>query len=298
MNNPNENIENIKLTFVGLDADKGVIDVKDLTRALEGWREYWEVTHSSFFNKELSTKPVPIELRPKIRAIGLKHSSFDFIGQIIIPIGLMVSYDIFKSLWKWRKAFLKEHINNKKGFIPKEEAIENVKKLAQTFDIQTGSTHDAVRFVDLADEALNFLVEPINRSAKKIIIKSTSSKQPLSLTSSDKLALRSGYQIDGVSSRGLERFSVKFIRIHTETGNAMITFDNPGGIHQIGHKYSTIIDPTVKRPKNAYTRALYEGSSIEVWGRKIFNRINNKFHHWEISKDLPSENNPLFDKNN
>lgn len=293
-----DNQENIELTFTGLDADNGIIDVKDLTRALDGWREYWEVTHSSFFNKELTTKSLPIELRPTIRAIGFKHSSFDFIGQVIIPLGLMVSYDILKNLWKWRKAFLKQHIDNKKKFIPKEEAIENVKEVAQTFDIKIGSTQDVVKFVDLADEALNFFVQPINHSAKKIIITSSSSRQPLSLTSSDKLALGSGYHVDEVSSKGLERFSVKLIRIHTETGNAMITFDSPSGIDQSGHKYSTIIDPAVKSPKNIYTRALYEGSSLEVWGRKVFNRVNNKFLHWDISKDLPSEKNPLFEKNN
>ena len=77
----------------------------------------------------------------------------------------------------------------------------------------------------------------------------------------------------------------------------MITFDNPSGIHQGGHKYSTIIDPTVKSPKNVYTRALYEGSSLEVWGRKVFKKINNNFLHWEISKDILFDKNPLFDKN-
>lgn len=293
----NTNIEEVKLSFSGLDADKGSIDARELTLALHGWREYWELTNSTFFNKELTTKPLPSDLRPIIRIRALEHSSFDVIGQIIIPIGLMVSYDILKYLWKWRKSLLERHIKNKKDFIVKEEAVENIKRLARNFDIQSINSLEVTNLLELTDEALNSFVEPINNSSKKIIITSTSSKQTILLTSNDKLALQSGYYLEpGIASKELERFSVKFIRIHTETGNAIIAFDNPADIYQMGHEYSTIIDPAVKKLRNVYTRALYEGTSLEVWGRKVFNKSNNKFLRWEISKDLPADNNPLFDK--
>lgn len=292
----NVEIEEVKLTFIGLSADNGVIDVGDLISALDGWREYWEITNSSFFSKKLSTKPLSI--RPEIKIKALKHASFDILGQVIIPLALMGGYDILKRLWKWRKSLLKQHINNKKGFITKEEAVENIKKLAESFEILSESILDTIRLLDSVDEALNSFVEPIDRSAEKIIINSSSSQQPLSLTSNDKRALRSGYHLELEAAKLVERFNVKFLRIHTETGNAIITFDDLNDINRMGHQYSSIIDPAVKTPKNVYTRALHEGTSIEVWCRKVFNKINNNFLHWEISKDLPSDDTPLFDRNN
>ena len=288
--------EEVEISFSGLDADSGVIDARDLIRALDGWREYWEITNSSFFNKELSTRPLPIELCPKIRIKALKHATFDVITQVIIPLGVATSFEILKSLWKWRKSLLKQHINNKKGFITKEEAVENIKKLAENFKILSESDIDTTRLLDSVDEALNLLVEPIDRSAEKIIINSSSSQQPLSLTSNDKRTLGSGYHLEIGVAKLVERFNVKFLRIHTETGNAIITFDDLNDINRMGRQYSTIIDPAVKTPKNIYTRALHEGTFIEVWCRKVFNKINNNFLHWEISKDLPSDDIPLFDK--
>ena len=288
--------EEAKISFTGLDADSGVIDARDLIRALDGWREYWEITNSSFFSKKLSTKPSSIRTEIKIKA--LKHATFDIWGQVIIPLGLMAGYDILKRLWKWRKSLLKQHINNKKGFITKEEAVENIKKLAENFEILSESDIETTRLLDSVDEALNLLVEPIDRSAEKIIINSSSSQQPLSLTSNDKRTLGSGYHLEIGVAKLVERFNVKFLRIHTETGNAIITFDDLNDINRMGHQYSTIIDPAVKTPKNIYTRALHEGTFIEVWCRKVFNKINNNFLHWEISKDLPSDDTPLLDIGN
>jgi hypothetical protein len=109
--------------------------------------------------------------------------------------------------------------------------------------------------------------------------------------------LQSGYHIDpSLTSRGFEKHSIKFIRINTETGNALITFDNPTGLHQSGHEYSKIIDPAINNPKNIYTRALYEGTSLEVWGRLVRSRENFN-PRWQISAELPSEDTPLFDDN-
>ncbi len=88
---------------------------------------------------------------------------------------------------------------------------------------------------------------------------------------------------------------MKFIRINTETGNALITFDKPTGLHQMGHEYSKIIDPAVTQARNIYTRALYEGASLEVWARIIRSQKSSKFVEWEISVELPSDDAPLFD---
>lgn len=59
-------IDEVNLSFVGLDADKGIISVEDLTTSLEGWRAYWEISTSVFFKKELSTKPLPQDIRPVV----------------------------------------------------------------------------------------------------------------------------------------------------------------------------------------------------------------------------------------
>jgi len=291
--------DEVNLSFVGLDADKGIILVEDLTTSLDGWRAYWEISASVFFYKELSTKPLPQDIRPQIKIKALKQGSFDVIGLILIPLGLVIGYDIVKVLGKWQWSLIKRHIKSKKELITKEEAIECLIKLSKKYEIETKNDLEVVRLLDSIDESLNSLVEPIDRSAKKIVIKSASSQQTLTITSSDKRALRSGYHLEpGADSQQFERFSIKFLRIHTETGNAIITFDNPSGINQIGHEYSTIIDPRVKKVKNIYTRALYEGTSLEVWGRKVFNKTNNTFVHWEIAQNLPKDDNPLFDKKN
>lgn len=291
--------DEVNISFVGLDADDGIISVEDLIKSLEGWRAYWEISTSVFFNKELSTKPLPQDIRPQIKIKAPKEGSFDISGLILIPLGLMIGYDIIKVLWKWQWSLIKRHIKSKKELISKEEATECLIRLSKKYEIETKNDLEVARVLDSIDESLNYFVEPIDRSSKKIVITRASSQQTLTITSTDKRALRSGYHFEeGVASKGLERFSVKFIRIHTGTGNAMIIFDNPSGIYQIGHKYSKIIDPIVKKPKNVYTRALHEGTSLEVWGRMIFNKTNNNFLRWEISKDIPSENNPLFDRKN
>ena len=292
-------IEEVKLSFVGLDADKGLIDVRDLTQALEGWREYWEISTSLYLNKELSAKPLPQDARPQIKIRALKHSSFDIFTYIIIPLSLMVGYDIIKFLWKWRKALLRRHIQSKTDLISKEQALEYLIKLSDEFDISTKNTMEAVKALDLIDEALNDFVEPIDHSATTIIITNISLNESMKLTSSDKRALRSWYHLEpGLRSKGFERFSIRFIRINTETGMALISFENPDGLHKMGHEFSQIIDPNLNQPKNVYTRAFYEDTSLEVWGRMVRSKSSNKFVRWEITQSLPTEDTPLLDNTN
>lgn len=293
---PNSIVDEVRLSFTGLDADKGIIDVRDLARALDGWREFWEISTSLYLNKELSTKPMPQDIRPQIKIHAFEKQSFDVIATVVIPLTLMVAYDLAKALWKWRRSLLKRHIVSKKELMSREEALEALKLLAKSFEIETTSTMEVVKVLDLIDEALNDLVEPIDRSAKLLILTSSSAKSRIQLTSKDKRALNSGYHVGLESqSKGFEKHSVKFVRINTETGNSIITFENPTSLHQMGHEYSKIIDPNVSRPRNIYTRALYEGAALTVWGRIMRRRTSKKFVHWEISASLPSDNAPLFD---
>lgn len=288
--------EEVNLSFSGLDADKGLVDVIDLTRALNGWREYWDITYSVYLNKELSTKPLPLDIRPQIKIRALERRSFDVLTVIIIPLALMVGYDVLKYLWNWRKSLAMTHIESKSKFLTKEEALRALQKIGQRFEIASTSTTEALKVIDIVDDALNDIVEPLDRSAKRIVIRSTSVKSILEFTSADKRALKSGYYVDpALRSKGFDKFSVKFIRINTETGNALITFDNPTGIYQMGHEYSKIIDPSVSEPRNMYTRAFYEGASVEVWGRIVRNQTSNRFVGWEITATLPAEDTPLFD---
>jgi hypothetical protein len=296
MDHPNSFVDEVKLSFSGLDTDKGLIDVRDLTRALNGWLAFWESGTAVYINKELSTKPIPEDNRPKIKIRAFEHNTFDVFTDIVIPLALMVSYDIVKALWKWHKSLLKRQIDTKKAFMTREDAIEALNQLASESDIVVTSTIETVKFMDVIDNALNDLVEPINRSAKKIIITSITTKSEMHLGPEDKLALRSGYHVDPtLRAKGFEKHSVKFIRINTETGKAIITFDNPSGPHQMGHEYSRIIDPTISTPRNIYTRSLYEGTSLEVWGRIIRSMRSNRFVRWEISAELPSDDTPLLD---
>ena len=293
---PKTIVDEVKLSFTGLDADKGLIYVRDLARALDGWREFWEISTSVYLNKELSTKPMPQDIRPQIKIRAFEQRSFDVTAIVIIPLTLMVTYDLAKALWNWRRSLLKKHIDTKKGFMSREEALESLKLLAKSFEILTKSTIEIVKFLDIIDEALNDLVEPIDRSAKMLILTSSSAKSKIQLTSKDKRALNSGYHVDPeLRSKGFEKYSVKFIRINTETGYSIITFEHPTGIHQMGHEYSQIIDPNVNHPRNIYTRALYEGKALEVWGSMVRSRRSNKFVRWEISSNLPSDDAPLFD---
>ena len=296
MNQRNVSIDEVKLSFSGLDTDKGLIGIRDLTKALNGWLMFWETSTAAFINKELSTKPIPQDIRPKIKIRAFEHNTFDILTDIIIPLALMAGYDIVKLLWKWHKSLLKRQIETKKKFMTREDAIEALKQLAGESQIVTTNTIETIKFMDIIDDALNDLVEPINHSAKKLMITSITIKSEIHLGPADKLALISGYHIDpALRSKGFEKHSVKFIRINTETGNALITFDKPSGPHQTGHEYAKIIDPIVSSPRNIYTRALYEGTSLEIWGRIMRSQISNKFVSWEISADLPSNDAPLFE---
>lgn len=289
-------VDEVRLSFTGLDTEKGVIDVGDLTRALNGWRDFWEISTSVYLNKELSTKPLPRDVRPQIKIRAFEKNSFDVIATVVIPLTLMVAYDVAKALWKWRKSLLNRHVNSKKEFMSREEALEALKLLAKSFEIVSTSAIEIIKVLDIIDDALNDLVEPIDRSAKIIILTSSSAKSRIQLTSKEKRALNSGYHVaTEYRSKDFEKHSVKFIRINTETGNSIITFEHPTGPHQIGHEYSKIIDPNVGRPRNIYTRALHEGTPLEVWGKMIRSRRSNKFVRWEISADIPSDDAPLFD---
>lgn len=289
--------EEVKISFSGLEADKGIIYAADLAKALNGWKEFWEISTSTFLNEELSTKPLAYEMRPHIKIRSFKRNSFDIVSVVIIPIALMVGCEIAKALWKWRRSLLKRHVDNKKGFMSREEAIEALKILAQSSNIRITKTIEIIKVMDAIDDSLNDLVEPIEHSAKRVIITSSSGPSQIQITSKDKRALKSGYHVDLKESRkGFEKCSVKFIRINTETGNALITFDRPNGIHQMGHEFSQIIDPNVRGPKNMYTKAFYEGTSLEVWGRIVRSQKSSKFVRWEISANLPTDGTPLFDK--
>jgi hypothetical protein len=294
--NQSSSVDKVEISFTGLDADNGLIDVHDLARALDGWWAFWERSTAVYFNKELSSKPIIEDIRTKIKICAFEHRSFDVLMQIIIPLALMAGYDVIKSLWKWHRLLIKRHIDTKKTFATREKAIEDLELLAREYDIVKTSTVETVKFMDVIDDALNDLVEPIDRSAKKILITSEYTKSIIHLGSTDKLALKSGYHIDpSLRAKDFEKHSVKFIRINTETGHALITFNNPTGLHQMGHQFSKIIDSAVTQPRNVYTRAFYEGTSLEVWARMIRSQKSNKFVEWEISAELPSDDTPLFD---
>ena len=287
--------ENVKLSFSGYDTDKGVIDIQDLEVALYGWREFYQISTSVFLNKKLSTSPIPQDIRPNIKIQAFEKNTFDVVTIIVIPLGLMITYDVIKSIWKWRISLIKKHIKNKKGFLTREESIESIKLLAINFDIKTSVDIEAIKFLDNIDEALINIMEPVDHSAKRIVISSNLTQSKIALTSIDKRALKSGYHVDvGSRAKGFEKHYVKFIRINTETGNALITFDNPYGPNQMGHEYAKIIDPIVSSPRNIYTRALYEDTSLEVWGRMIRSQKSNRFVRWEISTELPSDDDSLF----
>jgi len=293
--NQSSSVDKVEISFTGLDAENGLIDVHDLARALDGWWAFWERSTAVYFNKELSTKPIPEDIRTKIKICAFEHRSFDVLMQIIIPLALMMGYDVIKSLWKWHRLLIKRHIDTKKTFATREKGIEDLELLAREYDIVKTSTVETVKFMDVIDDALSDLVEPIDRSAKKIVITSEYTKSTIHLGSSDKLALKSSYHIDpSLRAKDFEKNSVKFIRINTETGRALITFNNPTGLHQMGHEYSKIIDSAVTQPRNVYTRAFYEGTSLEVWARMIRSQKSNKFVEWEISAELPSDDAPLF----
>jgi hypothetical protein len=289
--------ETVKISFNGLEADKGIVYAADLAKALNGWKEFCEISTSIFINEELSTKPLAYEMRPQIKIRSFERNSFDIVSDVLIPVALMVGYDIAKTLWKWRRSLMKKHIDNKKDFLSRDEAIEALKVLAKSYNIKISKTLEVVKVMDSIDDSLNDLVEPIDHSAERIIITSSSGTSRIQLTSKDKRALRSGYHVGlSESHKGFEKCSVKFIRINTETGNALISFDKPTGIHQMGHEFSQIIDPNIKEPKNIYTKAFYEGTSLEVWGRIVRSQKSNKFVRWEISANIPTDDTPLFDK--
>ena len=266
-----------------------------MAKALNGWKDFCELSISIFLNEELSTRPLEYELRPQVKIRSFERNSFDVVSVVIIPVALMVGYDVAKTLWKWRRSLMKKHIANKKAFLSREQAIEALKMLAQSHNIKITETIEIVKVMDSIDDSLNDLVEPIDHSAERLIITSSSETSIIELTSQDKRALRSGYHVTpGEARKGFERCSVKFIRINTETGNALISFDKPTGIHQMGHEFSEIIDPAIKEAKNVYTRAFYEGSSLEVWARMIRSQKSNKFARWQISASLPTDDSPLF----
>jgi len=287
--------ENVKLSFSGYDTDKGMIDIQDLEVALYGWREFYQISTSAYLNKELSIKPISQDIRPRIKIQAFEKKSFDVITTIAIPLGLMITYDIVKSIWKWRISLIKKHIKNKKGFLTREESIDSIKLLATSFEIKTSVNIEAVKFLDIIDDALINLMEPVDHSAQRIVISSNSTPSKITLTSIDKRALESGYHVDvGLRAKGFEKHTVKFIRINTETGYSIITFKNQSSSHQMGHVFAKIIDINVSSPKNVYTRAMYEGTGLDVWGRMVRSRSSNKFMRWEITVNLPSDDAPLF----
>ena len=291
--------EEIKVSFSGLDSDKGLIDIHDLSRALEGWRSFWQISAAMYHNRELSTKPCPQDICPQIRIRAFEKQSFDVIALVIVPLALMVTYDLAKVLWKWRRDLMKRHIDNKRQFFTREEALLALRLLARDYEIKAENTVEVIKAMDVIDDALLDLTEPIDRSAKKITIVSNHGDSPIYLSSTDRRALSSGYHVDpSLVSRGFEKCSVKFVRINTETGKSLIEFQNPQGLHQMGHEYSQIVDPNVRRPRNVYTRALYEGKPLEVWARMVRSDKSNDFVRWEISASLPPEDTPLFDVSN
>ena len=288
--------EEVRISFTGLEADKGIAYAADLAKALNGWKDFCELSISIFLNEELSTRPLAYELRPQIKIRSLERNSFDVVSVVVVPIALMVGYDVAKTLWKWRRSLVKNHIDNKKAFLSREQAIEALKVLASSHNIRVTETIEVVKVMDSIDDSLNDLVEPIDHSAERMIITSSSETSRIELTSQDKKALKSGYHVTSSEARkGFEKCSVKFIRINTETGNALISLGKPTGIHQMGHEFSEIIDPAVKEARNVYARAFYEGSSLEVWARMIRSKKSNKFATWQISASLPTDDSPLFD---
>lgn len=268
MNPKNDLIDEVKISFSGLDTDNGLIDIHDLTRSLNGWLMFWETSTAAFINKELSTKPIPEDNRPKIKIRAFKHNTFDVYTDIIIPLALTIGYDIVKALWKWHKSLLNRQIDTKKKFMTREDALNSLMELAEESDITITNTVETFKFIDTIDVALNELVEPINNSAHKIAIESKITKTEIHLDRTDKLALKSGYYIDpSLHAKGFEKHFVKFIRINTETGNALITFDNPSGPHQMGHEYANIIDPVISSPRNIYTRGLLRRQFFRSMGK-------------------------------
>lgn len=289
--------EEFKLSFDGLNADQGIIELEDLTRSLDGWERFWQTSTAIYLNKKLSTKPLPTDIRPEIKIQAFEKATFDVNVVVFIPLGLMVGYDLLKCICKWQVELFKTHVQTKKRFISRKQAITNLEVFAKTYEINAKSKMETARVLDSIDQDLIEFVEPIDKSAKRIIVTSRSMEKKLTVTSSDKRSLKSGYHAeDGIDMAGYEKCRVKFIRINNQTGRALVEFDKPKDINQVGHIYSQIIDPIVKTPKNIYTRAFYEGTFINIWGKIIRSKRSNKFRHWEFSACRPNETIALLEK--
>jgi hypothetical protein len=159
--------EEVKVSFSGLDADKGLIDIHDLSRALEGWRSFWQISAAIYHNKELSTKPCPQDICPQIRIRAFEKRSFDVIADVIVPVALMITYDLAKALWKWRRNLMRRHIDSKKQFFTREEALEALRLLARDYEIRAENAVEVAKTMDAIDDALLDLTEPMDKSAKK-----------------------------------------------------------------------------------------------------------------------------------
>ncbi len=290
--------ENIRICYVGLRADTGAINVEELLLSLTGWKDFWQVSTSVFLQRKLTLRPLPPERRPRIYVGTFTRGSFDVFLNVILPVGLMVSYDLAKNLWNWRRNLLSRHIDTKKSLtITEEEIVGALEKLARAHELSIADDKaETWRLIERIDESLQNAVDPIGCSATKLTISSDASKDTVSLEIREKQILQSAFVVDPAAlSQGFQEAKVKFIRINTDTGNALITFKNPIGLHQYRHVYSVIKDPAIKQPRNVYTRAHYEDSPLKVWARMVRRRKDNAFASWEITAIFPKEDTPLLD---
>lgn len=288
--------ESLVLRYAGERADVGEVDLHDLAVSLNGWGRFLEFSISTYMLKRLTVRQLQPHERPSVRVVALGKGSFNVLLQVVLPLGLMASYDLAKALWRWRTALVKNHVGAKRDFKTKEEAIRALEDLAKRSQLEVSDVHrETERAIDELDEALNELAAPIGVSAGELTVASDKASESISLCLADKRALASPYFVgEGAADHAYIKAKVRFIRVNKQTGRALITFDNPQDEHQVGQKYSLIADSAVRGKKNEYARAFYEESSMEVWARMVRSRRDGSFAYWEITGTDP-EPTPLLD---
>jgi len=292
--------ERLIIRYLGESAGKGEMDLEDLATSLSGWRDFLYLSTSIYLGSSLTSRALRPEEAPRIRVVSFRKGSFDVWLHVILPLGLMTGFKlgkvVLKELWEWRKTLLEHHVSTKKSFSTKEEAVEALKGLALHHQLALPKEDsDCVKVEEVIDESLQAATRPIARSASHLTLNTDPPSAEIRLGLEEKRALESGFFVEGgEGSAPFERTSVKFIRINTQTGRALITFEDPVGEHQEGQKYSRIIDPAVHTPGNTYTRAFHEGSPLALWTRIARRRKDSSFAHWQLTIERPKDDAPLI----
>jgi len=310
----------LSIEFSGASADRSRLNFEEYAQSLDGWQRFFRMASDLKLRAEIDfgelrlNDVLDLQIRPEREGSFLTVVEFVLLlsASEWIKKGANQSYEVCtKRLIKWFRDLVAIFVETKRKTTNVEEIAAALEQMVtqngidltsrvvatdeqMSLDVAEDDNEDLEegpraskqrQITERLDEQLMAATQPLERSCTRIRVLDTNKTPLITLGSIERAVIVEPLTLPPPKRDWVEA-SVKFVRIHKQTGRAMFYFkkDNESAY---GAHFSRIIDPRVREAGNPYTTAFNDNEFLPVWVRQRMAPKGRLNVQWEITVQAP-----------